>query len=152
MEDRTTSERMKRLLEIFVQVNKKIVPADENLLADFTRRAVEHGVPDSVAGQLVEFYRISNGTPCFDGFSLHRCDDEILFEWWESDRELWLGQRDCDVLRWADGKFCLGDASNTSYGEEYEFPTLVDLLEVAYKDWGFMMDGENEVNAGIKLE
>lgn len=144
MEDRTTSERMKRLLEIFVQFNKKIVPADENLWADFCRRAAERGVPDSVIGELVEFYRISNGTPCFDGFSLHRCDDEILFEGWESGRELWLGQRDCDVLRWADGKFCLGDASNISYGEEYEFPTLVDLLEAAYKDWGFTTDKEDE--------
>lgn len=140
----TTSERIKILLEIFVRVNKKIVPADENLLADFTRRAAERGVPDSVVEELVEFYRISNGTPCFDGFSLHRCDDEILFEWWESDRELWLGQRDCDVLRWADGKFCLGDASNISYGEEYEFPTFVDLLKAAYKDWGFTTDGDEE--------
>lgn len=140
----TTSERMKRLLEIFVRVNKKIIPADENLLADFCRRAAESGVPDSVVGELVEFYRISNGTPCFDGFSLHRCDDEILFEWWEDVRELWLGQRDCDVLRWADGKFCLGDASNVSYGEEYEFPILVGLLEAAYKDWGFTTDEEDE--------
>ncbi len=144
MENRTISDRIGKLLEIFVQVNKRIVPADENLLADFGRRADERGVPDSVVGQLVEFYRISNGTPCFDGFSLHRCDDEILFEWWESDRTLWLGQRDCDVLRWANSKFCLGDASNISYGEEYEFPTLVDLLEAAYKDWGFLTDGENE--------
>lgn len=137
-------ELIKRLLEIFVRVNKKIVPADENLLADFCRRAAERGLPDSVVGELVEFYRISNGTPCFDGFSLHRCDDEILFEWWEDYRELWLGQRDCDVLRWTDGKFCLGDASNISYGEEYEFPTLVHLLEAAFKDWGFTMDGEDK--------
>lgn len=108
----TTSERIKRLLKIFVWVNKKIVPADENSLTDFCSRATERGVPDSVIGQLVEFYRISNGTPCFDGFSLHRCDDEILFEWWKDERELWLGQRDCDVLHWRDGKFCLGDASN----------------------------------------
>lgn len=137
-------ELIKRLLEIFVRDNKKIVPADENLLADFCRRAAERGLPDSVVGELVEFYRISNGTPCFDGFSLHRCDDEILFDWWEDYRELWLGQRDCDVLRWADGKFCLGDASNISYGEEYEFPTLVHLLEAAFKDWGFTTDGEDE--------
>lgn len=82
--------------------------------------------------------------PVLMGFSLHRCDDEILFEWWEDDRELWLGQRDCDVLRWADGKFCLSDASNISYGEEYEFPTLVDLLEAAFKGWGFTTDGEDE--------
>lgn len=144
MENRTTRERIKRLLKIFVRVNKKIVPADENFLADFTRRAAERGVPDSVVGQLVEFYKISNGTPCFDGFSLHRCDDEILFEWWESERSLWLGQWNCDVLRWHDDRFCLGDASNISYGEEYEFPTLVDLLEAAYKDWGFMTGGEDE--------
>lgn len=140
----TALERIKRLLEFFVRVNKKIVPADENSLTDFCSRAAERGVPDSVIGQLVEFYRISNGTPCFDGFSLHRCDDEILFEWWEIDRELWLGQGNCDVLRWTDGKFCLGDASNISYGEEYEFPTLVDLLEAAYKDWGLMTDGVDE--------
>lgn len=51
----TTSERIKRLLKIFVRVNKKIVPAGENLLADFTRWAAKRGVPDSVVVQLVEF-------------------------------------------------------------------------------------------------
>lgn len=100
----------------------------------FVVGGAERDIPDSVAGELVEFYRISNGTPCLDGFSFHRCNDEILFEWWGSDRELWLRQRDCDLLRWADGKFCLGDASNISYGEKYEFPILEDLLEATYKD------------------
>lgn len=94
----------------------------------FRRRAVENGVPESVVDLLAEFYGVSNGIPCLNSLVFHRCDDEILFEWWD-DGELWLGQRDNDVLRWADDKFCLGDASNISYSQEDEFDTLVDLLE-----------------------
>lgn len=140
----TVANRIRELLKPFRQAKKAIVPASENLLAEFCRRVSQRGVPDSVVGQLVEFYKISNGTPCLNGFGFHRCEDEILFEWWESDRELWLGQRDCDMLRWSAGKFCLGDAGNVSYGHEYEFSALVDLLEAAYKDWEFITDEENE--------
>ena len=53
----------------------------------------------------------------------------ILYEWWEDYKQLWLGGRDDDVLRWSEGKFCLGDASNDSYGKVYEFSTLIELLE-----------------------
>lgn len=139
----SASTRIKKLLEPFVQAKKEIIPANENLLADFRRRTTQHGVPVSAIDQLVEFYKLSNGTPCLNGFSFHRCEDEILFEWWEDDRALWLSQRDCDVLRWSNDKFCLGDASNVSYGEEYEFSTLVDLLEIAFNEWEITTKTEN---------
>lgn len=137
------SNRIMKLLEPFIQAKKEIIPADEDLLADFYRRATQHGVPVPAIEQLVEFYKLSNGTPCLNGFSFHRCEDEILFEWWEDDQALWLSQRDCDVLRWSNNKFCLGDASNVSYGEEYEFSTLVDLLEAAFNEWGITTNIEN---------
>jgi len=69
-----------------------------------------------------------------DGFDFHRCDDIILFEWWDQ-QELWLGQRDMDTLRWTNLGFCLGDASNVSYGQDYQFPTLLQLIEKGLKDW-----------------
>ncbi len=73
-----------------------------------------------------------------DGFDFHRCDDEILFEWWNESKELWLGQHDDDILRWTNGKYCLGNASNVSYSEKYEFSTLIALFENAFEEWGFL--------------
>ncbi|WP_299008700.1 hypothetical protein [uncultured Tenacibaculum sp.] len=58
----------------------------------------------------------------------HSCTDDIIFEWWE-DSELWLGQNDCNTLRWVNGKFCLGDASNISYTKNYEYPSLLALIK-----------------------
>lgn len=137
----TDQERvMKLLLPLFTDYGKTIIPAGENSLAEFYRQMSKRNIPSHVIDQLTEFYKISNGIPCLDGFDFHRCDDEILFEWWEDSKELWLGQRDNDVLRWTNDKYCLGDASNVSYSEEYEFSTLVELLENASGEWGLNMN------------
>lgn len=127
--------RIKKLLEpLFLDYGETMVFADEAMLEAFRDKTIKRGIPSNVINQLAEFYRLTNGVPCLDGFDFHRCDDEIIFEWWE-DGELWLGQRDMDILRWANGVFSCGDASNTSYGKEYEFSTLVELLEAAFLDW-----------------
>lgn len=88
----------------------------------------------SVYEQLVEFYSVTKGGFCLDGFSFHRIDDEILFEWWQ-DNELWLGGCNDDVLHWCEDGFCLGDASNIAYSDDCKFQTLIELLQKGFKEW-----------------
>ena len=131
-----TQGRIARLVKpIFNEYQQKMIPADKKQLEIFRNNATKRSIPPHVIDQLIEFYSISNGVPCFDGFDFHQCDDEIIFEWWESDQSLWLASRGDDVLRWADDKFCLGDASNVSYGTKYEFALLIALLEFAFNYW-----------------
>ena len=128
---------MKSLQSLFDDYEKKIIPANEKSLAKFHKQTSKRNIPSNVVEQLTEFYKISNGIPCLDGLAFYRCDDEILYEWWDSDKALWLGSKDDDVFRWSNDKFCLGDASNVSFGEEYEFSTLVELLEKVFEESGW---------------
>ncbi|RYZ20528.1 MAG: hypothetical protein EOO10_23145 [Chitinophagaceae bacterium] len=122
------------LLPLFEPEEEKVTPATEDELDNFMTIAAGKGVPQDVIVQLVTFYTVTNGIEGIDGFSFFACDDETLFEWWD-DKELWLGQRDDDVLRWANGKFCLGDASNVSYDTKFEHDTLLQLLKFSVDDW-----------------
>ena len=38
------------------------------------------------------------------------------------------------LIRWKDGKFCLGDAGSVSYLKEFEFDSLLDLIEASVKE------------------
>ena len=106
-----------------------MVPASENALDVFTTRAKEHKVPDDVIAQLADFYSVVDGVPCLDSLDIHRCADEIVFEWWD-ERELWLGQRDFYTLRWswAKQRYCVGDASNVSFSASDEYRTFAEAL------------------------
>ena len=112
----------------------EMIPADKYAIDAFKECATDRGVPSDVIGQIVELYELTDGVPCIDGFDLHSCGDEIIFEFW-NDKELWIAQNSMDMLRWANGKFCLGHAGDLSYGEEYEFDSLAELLEAAFSDW-----------------
>ena len=130
-------ERIRELLApLFADHGKEMLPADAGGLGTFKGRAAERGVPLKVIRQLEEFYNVTNGIPCLDSFDLHACDDMILFEFWD-DMELWIGQRDMYMIRWSAEKdrFCLGDASDISFGDEYEFDSLIGLLEKAFSEW-----------------
>ena len=106
----------------------KIIPATERQLAAFIVMASEQGVDQSVIEQLSNLYQVANGF-CYEiTLAFHNCDDSIIYEWWD-EKELWLGQRDFNTLRWAGGKFCLGDASNISFSEKYQYNTLIELIE-----------------------
>jgi hypothetical protein len=120
--------------KLFAEYQCEMIPAAKESIAGFRRLAAEKGVPSSVIDQLAAFYEVTNGVPCLDSFDFHRCDDIILFEWWDH-QELWLGQRDMDNLRWAKAGFCLGDAGDASYGPEYEFATLLELIEKCLEEW-----------------
>ena len=79
--------------------------------------------------QLLDFYSIVDGIPCLNSLDIHRCDDLILFEWWEQ-QELWLGQRDFYTVRWSSAKkrFCIGDAGNVSFSKSDEYRTFAGAL------------------------
>lgn len=128
-------DRIKECLApLFADYDREMSPANAGALAVFLRRAAEKGVPSKAIDQLAEFYTVTDGVPCLDSFDFHRCDDVTLFEWWD-DEELWLAQRDFYTMRWSHGKFCLGDAGTVSFGNEYEFDSLTELLEAAFARW-----------------
>ena len=108
-------------------------PATKGQIDIFANRAIDNGVDTKVINQLVDLYEVADFFYYEIIISFHHCDDLIIFEWW-NDKELWLGQRDFNTLRWKDGKFCLGDASNISFSDEYKFDTLIDLIEGCTKD------------------
>ncbi len=129
-------QNLKCILEsLFNECDAKMVPASEEQIERFVDESQLRGFSEDVIDELCEFYGITNGIPCLNGFDFHACDDMALFEWYK-DQELWLGQRDLYTLRWANGLFCLGDSSNVSFSKEHEYKTLVDLLDGSIKEWG----------------
>ncbi|GHT22353.1 hypothetical protein FACS189430_04000 [Bacteroidia bacterium] len=128
-------KRIKDLLKPFFDKNgKKFAVATEQQILDFVEKCKQKNVPVSTWEQLVEFYGVTNGVPCLNGFDFHACDDEIIFEYWD-DNMLWLGQCNDDVLWWVGNEFCIGDASNVSYTFEYEFDTLIEMLQKGFEEW-----------------
>lgn len=127
--------KLKLLLAKLVDgdIHSPLKPATKEQIDLFTYRALENKIEPNVIKQLVDLYLVADSF-CYEiiiGF--HSCDDLIIFEWCH-DNELWLGQRDFNTLRWANNKFCLGDACNKSFSEEYKFDTLIELIERCIKD------------------
>jgi len=128
-------EKINGLLSNLVNADDyKLQPATSEQIEKFVSIATEKQVPQNVIKQLIELYSIADNYNYEIVMAFHSCSDEIIFEWWSDNRELWLGQRDFHTLRWSDEKFCLGDGSNTSFGEEYEAATLVQLIEICIKE------------------
>lgn len=109
-------------------------PATLAEIAIFTKNSIARKIPENVIKELTELYSIANEYYYEIVIGFHNCTDEIIYEWWEDDGELWLGQRDFYTIRWTKGKFCLGDASNTSFGEEYETENLIGLIEICINE------------------
>lgn len=131
----TNQERIKGLLSNLDNADRyKLQPATNEQIETFIKIAAAKQVPKSVMDQLAELYGIADNYHYEIVMAFHSCTDEIIFEWWEDDKELWLGQRDYNTLRWSNGKFCLGDASNISFGAEYEAETLIQLIEICIKE------------------
>jgi hypothetical protein len=108
-------------------------PATPKQIKTFEANAIKYNVPQQVIDELKQLYKVANEFEYDIVIGFFSCDDEIIFEWW-NDKELWLGQMDLYVIRWANNKFCLGDASNVSFSEEYEFETIADLLNGCVKE------------------
>ena len=103
-----------------------IEPATKDELDEFKNNCKEYGVSQDTTNKLLDYYKMNNNF-----FNYFTCDDEAIFEWYEDTKELWLGQRDDSVFRYVEesGKFTIGDASNISFGEEYEFDSIMEMLE-----------------------
>jgi hypothetical protein len=150
---------VKELLSpLFLDYDKEMKPASDEMLRDFEQRAKKRNVPDAVINELTAFYKITNGVPCLNGFRFHQCDDDILFEWWDNDAELWLGQCNDDVLRWTGNKFCFGNTGDDGYSYDDAFDTLAELLKFGFKEWGFddgyglQAGGDNGTDGSCILE
>jgi hypothetical protein len=111
----------------------KIAPATPDKIEIFRKRATEKGIDKQVIAELIDLYEIADNFYCEIVIGFHSCTDEMIFEWW-SEKELWLGQRDFNTLRWTNGKFCLGDASSISYSDDCESDNLVGLLECCMRE------------------
>jgi len=118
------------LKPLFEESDVPMKPAGESSLSLFRKRASDRKVPPSVTDELCRFYSIVDGVPCLDSLDIYRCADITIFEWWDQ-RELWLGQRDNNTLRWSSSKdrYCIGDSSNISFSPETEFRTFGEALQ-----------------------
>ena len=111
----------------------ELLPASLEKVEKFKINAQQKGVNNEVIEQLTDLYLVSDNFTAEVIMGFNPCNDEILFEWWD-DKELFIGQRDFNTLRWANGKFCLGDASSISYSEKYEYDTLIELIRGCIKE------------------
>lgn len=106
----------------------QLKPATHDQIEIFKNRAFERKVDSTVIEQLVDLYKVADFFYYEIVLGFHSCTDLDIFEWWD-DKELWIGQRDFYTIRWANNKFCLGEPSTISFSEEYEFDTLIQLIE-----------------------
>lgn len=106
----------------------QLKPATHEQIEIFKNRAFERKVDSTVIEQLVDLYKVADFFYYEIVLGFHSCNDLDIFEWWD-DKELWIGQRDFYTIRWANNKFCLGEPSTISFSEEYEFDTLIQLIE-----------------------
>ena len=105
-----------------------LIPASIENIELFKIKAKANGVNTSVIEQLVDLYTVADNYMAQMILGFHSCNDAVLYEWW-AEKELWLGQLDFNTIRWANDKFCLGDASTISYSKNNEYDTLVDLIK-----------------------
>ncbi|NME70226.1 hypothetical protein [Flammeovirga aprica] len=113
---------------LFDDFGYNLIPANDLELETFKATLIKYNIPVKVISELGNFYRVSNGIPCLD-IDFHDCLSECIFDFWEEEKSLWLGQRDSDTLRWIDNKFCIGTSSEISYSKDYEFQSLYEMLD-----------------------
>lgn len=126
----SNQQKIKSLLMFLVaKKNYIFTPAKKENIDLFKNRALQNNVNEIVINQLIDLYEIADHFQYEIIIGFHKCNDEIIFQNW-NDNELNLGIKDFNVLRWKNNKFCLGDAiGNISISEDYEFETLVELIE-----------------------
>ena len=117
-----------------VEIAEDFEPSTKTQIEIFIKNAQKRQIPQSVTDELISLYKIADSYEAIALIGFHSCDDEILWEWWDDSKEMWLSQRDDTTIRWTNGKFCLGDASNVSFSSEYEYNSLNELLEYCYTE------------------
>jgi hypothetical protein len=122
-------QKIKKLLAI-LNPAEELTPAPPEKIAAFIKEAKKHRIPPKAIRQIVELYEVSNAFYSENLLAFFEPDDMFMFEMWrEDERVVWLGLHDFYCTFWGNGKFALGDASNFSFSEEYEFDTLVEFFE-----------------------
>ena len=119
---------------LFDEFGYKITPSPKEHIDLFRLKIIEHKIPEKIANELVGFYKISNGIPCLD-IDFHDCLNKNLYEFWGTEKSIWLGSRDSDIFRWVDNKYCIGSVNKYSYSQKHEFETLYDLLYKALNEF-----------------
>ena len=121
---------MNKIQELFNQYNDEYYkyscePATEEQIQIFLENCITHDVPADITKELVEYYKLNNNF-----FKYFKCDDIEIFEWYDQGC-LWLGQRDLWTFRCIvdKHKYAIGDAGNDSFGEDYEFDTIEEMLQ-----------------------
>ena len=86
---------------------------------------MDYGVLTEIMNELVTYYKLNNNF-----FEYFECDDILIFECYEEGC-LWLEQRDLWTFRYLlkKHKYAIGDASEDSFGEDYEFDTIEEMLQ-----------------------
>jgi hypothetical protein len=124
----TNQQKIKELLQSLDNSNfTNMKPASKEEIEIFKTKAEAKGVKKAVIHQLCELYEIVDNYYFDVVIGFHPCSDDTIFELWEYN-ELWIGQRDFNTLRWANNKFCLGDAGSISYSSDNEYDTLIELI------------------------
>lgn len=119
---------------LFDDFDYKIKGASDEETKIFIDLTQKNEVPEKCISELKRFYKITNGIPCLE-IDIHKPDDPIIFEFWKQNKQLWVGQKDMDMISWKDGNFHLGSAGHLNYGKDYIFGNLLDLLKKGFKDW-----------------
>lgn len=121
---------MNRVQELFDKYNDECYeyscrPATEKQLLVFLENCKTHNVPAEIVDELAEYYKLNNNF-----FEYFECDDSTIFEWYEQGC-LWLGQRDLWTFRCLvdEHKYAIGDAGDDSFGEDYKFDTIEEMLQ-----------------------
>lgn len=105
-------------------------------IEEFEKSAHQKNVPQKAILELKKFYSIINGIdPSLDSLWICKSEDLTIYEFWQDQNLLWIGQRDMDLLSWKEAHFHLGSASELNYGKGYVFDNLLELLKKGFKDW-----------------
>jgi hypothetical protein len=122
---------LKLIKPVFDIYHDEIAPAPIEKINELEKEFKIYGVPENVTTQILEFYSITNGTPR----GIAPIEEHVLFEFWEDEKELWLGQVDMDCIKWYNNEFHLGSASDINYGDEYTAPDIYGILSIGFLDW-----------------
>ena len=134
-------ELIQPLFNDYASFGFQIKEATSEELKGFDETALKNGVPEKAIFEMKRFYEISNGIPCID-IDIHKASEPLIYEFWESKKQLWIGGWDMDLYLWSKGKFHLGDGFNLNYGEDYIFDDILGLLTKAFQDHYPASDGK----------
>jgi hypothetical protein len=104
----------------------KIMPATTEQIVTFIKNCKKYNVPEKIVEELTNYFKMNNNF-----FNYFLCDDERIFEWYQEQNCIWLGQRDLWTFRCLVDKhrYAIGDAMNESFGDNYEFDSVYEMLD-----------------------